>query len=294
MQSESLTVSTSQVMNIWLTKRYSCLFLSLFSLYSLSILSSLFSAKTTAFNLKRCISRTAVTLIAMFIGLTVPKFGKLLNLVGASAVTLQSFVLPCTFYYLLHRDSLGRTTKVLLITIIVVAIGVAISSSTSAVFDLFDPNAFTVPCFIKNCYNLDWTATTWTQDCKQDMYISSVDVTLSNSLRSVILYFTWVTFYRSDSVCSRVHRFSFCRSFLCSRSCLEVEISFSVRSTKKDWYSALLSYSFHLMLKKNFTAQFWHPSSWIFLYGSLGIEQRTYDSRQIFPFHWLTLITDRL
>lgn len=233
MQSESLTVSTSEVMNIWLTKRYSCLSLSNFPFFP-------FSVEITAFNLKRCISRTAVTLIAMFIGLTVPKFGKLLNLVGASAVTLQSFVLPCTFYYRLHRDSLGKTTKVLLITIIVVAVCVAISSSTSAVFDLFDPNAFTVPCFIKNCYNLDWSLYT------EHVYFIS-RLTLSNSLRSVILYFTWVTFYRSHSVRSKVDSFSFCRTFL-----------LSLRSTKKDWYSAPFSYSFHLMLRKNLTVEFRH------------------------------------
>jgi len=108
-----------------------------------------------SFNLKRCISRVFIALIATLIGLTVPKFGKILNLVGASAVTMQCFILPCTFYYFLYQNTISKKVKILLISIIFAGIAVAISSSISALSDLFDPEAFTVPCFIQNCYRLD-------------------------------------------------------------------------------------------------------------------------------------------
>ncbi|KAI1289229.1 Lysine histidine transporter 1 [Halotydeus destructor] len=50
------------------------------------------------FNLKRCSFRSFVLLIVIFIGLTVPKFGKILNLVGGSTVSLTSFIMPPIFY----------------------------------------------------------------------------------------------------------------------------------------------------------------------------------------------------
>ncbi|KAJ9600373.1 hypothetical protein L9F63_009343, partial [Diploptera punctata] len=50
------------------------------------------------FNWKRCLVRTSMLCIMVFVGESVPKFGKILSLVGGSTVTLLTFVLPPYFY----------------------------------------------------------------------------------------------------------------------------------------------------------------------------------------------------
>lgn len=62
----------------------------------------------SAFNWKRCSLRTLVGILCIFIGLTIPKFDRILNFVGASAISVQSFVLPPLFYMLLTRQSQVR------------------------------------------------------------------------------------------------------------------------------------------------------------------------------------------
>ena len=62
----------------------------------------------SAFNWKRCSLRTLVGFLCIFIGLTIPKFDRILNFVGASAISVQSFVLPPLFYMLLTRQSQVR------------------------------------------------------------------------------------------------------------------------------------------------------------------------------------------
>lgn len=61
-------------------------------------------AKTTylifvlEFCMKRCIVRSCLVLLMVVVGETIPKFGKILSLVGGSTVTLTTFVLPPYFY----------------------------------------------------------------------------------------------------------------------------------------------------------------------------------------------------
>ena len=43
-------------------------------------------------------------IIIVFIGESVPKFDKILSLVGGSTVTLMTFVFPPIFYWKLKRD----------------------------------------------------------------------------------------------------------------------------------------------------------------------------------------------
>ncbi|CAL1267513.1 unnamed protein product [Larinioides sclopetarius] len=38
-------------------------------------------------------------LFIVFVALSIPKFSKILNLVGGSAITLNCSVFPCVFYY---------------------------------------------------------------------------------------------------------------------------------------------------------------------------------------------------
>lgn len=105
-----------------------------------------------SFNRCRCLSRIGMTLMAVFVALSVPKFGKLLNLVGASAVVFQCFILPAFFYFRLNKEqALTATQRFSLFAIMTVALAAGIASSGSAMFDLLDPAAFTMPCYIRDC-----------------------------------------------------------------------------------------------------------------------------------------------
>lgn len=53
------------------------------------------------FCLKRCGLRTVMMCIMVFVGETIPKFGKILSLVGGSTITLLTFVFPPLFYMVL-------------------------------------------------------------------------------------------------------------------------------------------------------------------------------------------------
>ncbi|XP_044732011.1 amino acid transporter AVT1I-like [Chrysoperla carnea] len=50
------------------------------------------------YSIKRCVLRTFMIIVMIFIGETIPEFGKILSLVGGSTVTLLTFVFPCFFY----------------------------------------------------------------------------------------------------------------------------------------------------------------------------------------------------
>src|SRR2546421_7660282 len=56
----------------------------------------------------KCIMRSLVCLSMICVGLTIPKFGKILNLVGAATVSTTSFMFPPIFYLRLanqlHRE----------------------------------------------------------------------------------------------------------------------------------------------------------------------------------------------
>jgi len=62
----------------------------------------------TSFNWKRCAFRTFSVLCLLFIAESVPSFGSILDLVGASTVTLLTFVFPPFFYMRLADASIGH------------------------------------------------------------------------------------------------------------------------------------------------------------------------------------------
>jgi vesicular inhibitory amino acid transporter len=70
-------------------------------------LSSPFSSD---FNWKRCAFRSFSVLCLLFIAETVPSFGAILDLVGASTVTLLTFVFPPFFYMRLADASIGHAS----------------------------------------------------------------------------------------------------------------------------------------------------------------------------------------
>merc|ERR1712062_544783 len=59
----------------------------------------------TAFNWKRCALRTVSVFVLLFIAETIPSFGSILDLVGASTVTMLTFVCPPYFYMRLCDSS---------------------------------------------------------------------------------------------------------------------------------------------------------------------------------------------
>lgn len=64
----------------------------------------------SSFNWKRCAFRSLSVLCLLFIAETVPSFGAILDLVGASTVTLLTFVFPPFFYMRLCDASLNHAT----------------------------------------------------------------------------------------------------------------------------------------------------------------------------------------
>jgi len=53
----------------------------------------------SGFSLKRIGMRTCIGLLLLLIGLSIPDFGKLVDFLGASTVSLMSFVFPPLFYW---------------------------------------------------------------------------------------------------------------------------------------------------------------------------------------------------
>ena len=117
-----------------------------------------------SFNWKRCTSRAVIVVLCIMTGLTVPKFGKLLNFLGAFSVSLQSFVLPALFYLKLKQPSKSSWSSILapfswnnlsLILIAIFGIFIAFVSTVYSLIDLLHPDAFTQPCFMNACVKLD-------------------------------------------------------------------------------------------------------------------------------------------
>jgi vesicular inhibitory amino acid transporter len=101
-------------------------------------------------NIWRCISRSLVTILAMFTALSIPKFGKLLPIVGASTTLIQTFILPSIFYFFLVRqhECVSSGQKLLLLLLVVAGTAGCIFGTKSALSDLLAPDALTLPCYI--------------------------------------------------------------------------------------------------------------------------------------------------
>ena len=120
-----------------------------------------------SFNWKRCASRTFIVFLSVMTGLTVPKFGKLLNFLGAFSVSLQSFVLPALFYLKLRHPHKGSSSSwysfltplslgnFSLLLIAGFGIFIACFSTVYSLIDLIHPDSFAQPCFVNACVKLD-------------------------------------------------------------------------------------------------------------------------------------------
>lgn len=143
----------------------------------------------SGFSFKRVIIRTCLLLTMMFVALSVPHFGVILSLVGATTIAGTNFIFPPLFYILLSRQKLPANEefmdseedllldpnneqtherieyypedtkiiiplhiKVLLIEIILIGVVGGTASVYSAVSSLIDGSSgFTTACY------LNWT-----------------------------------------------------------------------------------------------------------------------------------------
>ncbi|XP_013777068.1 amino acid transporter AVT1J-like [Limulus polyphemus] len=110
------------------------------------------------FNWKRCLSRTTVMVVVVFVAETVPHFEKILNLFGGSTTTILTFVFPPLFYlklsYQKQSDWPERTVplyqKIYFILVITTGLVGGAISTFSAVQDIFSALVFSPPCYISN------------------------------------------------------------------------------------------------------------------------------------------------
>jgi len=111
------------------------------------------------FNWKRCLFRTFSVLVLLFVAETIPKFGSILDLVGASTVTLLTFVFPPYFYMRLcdkSKDNANWSNKEIplwerIYCWLLIAIGLAggIAATYQAVQSLFG-TSMTLPCYLQS------------------------------------------------------------------------------------------------------------------------------------------------
>ena len=108
------------------------------------------------FGLKRVLVRSWIGLSLIGVILSVPKFEKILGIVGATSVSTTSFIFPTLFYWGLTRQvdeswpdrRLGIKDKILCLLIgSFGVIGGSIATYFGA-YDIFSPDAFTKPCYV--------------------------------------------------------------------------------------------------------------------------------------------------
>ncbi|KAI1290011.1 Proton-coupled amino acid transporter 4 [Halotydeus destructor] len=112
-----------------------------------------------SFNWKRTGFRALMTLFSMLVGLSIPRFGKVLNFIGASSATANTFLFPPIFYIMLCRQqndnwpirTISTSTWILSAIMIIMGLVAGISGTFFAFLEIVAPNAFTLPCYIDKC-----------------------------------------------------------------------------------------------------------------------------------------------
>ncbi|CAL4084212.1 unnamed protein product, partial [Meganyctiphanes norvegica] len=106
-----------------------------------------------SFNWKRVVMRSSVVALEVLICLAIPDFGLIINLIGGSATTICTFVLPPLMYMKLcdmkgdwPTVSLPLWERIFLIEIILVGVLGGICATTSAAYAIVQ-NAFDKSCF---------------------------------------------------------------------------------------------------------------------------------------------------
>ncbi|XP_053211723.1 uncharacterized protein LOC128395335 isoform X1 [Panonychus citri] len=115
-----------------------------------------------SFGWKRVSIRTVCMIFVIFIGESIPRFGKILDLMGGSAVTMLAYILPPLFYMKLcsmHNESWPERKvtileKIYYYKIIIVGVVGGISCTFWALKAILAPGAFSLPCYIDiHCSN---------------------------------------------------------------------------------------------------------------------------------------------
>ncbi|GIY87877.1 hypothetical protein CDAR_499711 [Caerostris darwini] len=109
-----------------------------------------------SFGWKRIALRSAIMLGVVFVAQSVPRFGKILNLIGGSLTTLTSIIFPCLFYFKLcgQQDptwpnrNISLYEKIFMIIIIGCGIVGGGISTYSAIMDIVEPESFRPPCYV--------------------------------------------------------------------------------------------------------------------------------------------------
>ncbi|XP_065353885.1 uncharacterized protein LOC135948501 [Cloeon dipterum] len=105
------------------------------------------------FGWKRCLVRTCVLLLMVFIGESVRDFGKVLALVGGSCTTMLNMVFP-PIIFLKFKATLESESpvplwrKIYLIAIISIGVVGGIAATYSAILDIVGPGSFRRPCYL--------------------------------------------------------------------------------------------------------------------------------------------------
>ncbi|KRT84045.1 Amino acid transporter [Oryctes borbonicus] len=107
------------------------------------------------YNWKRCFVRTLIILLMVLIGETIPKFGKILSLVGGSTITMLTFVFPPYFYMRLCNQKsplwpehhIPLYIKTYLWELIFLGLIGGTASTYSAITAIFGTDSFTKPCY---------------------------------------------------------------------------------------------------------------------------------------------------
>jgi len=111
------------------------------------------------FNWKRCVFRSFSVLFLLFVAETVPRFSSILDLVGASTVTLLTFVFPPLFYMRLADASIGRKEwiqrkipvweRVYCWILILIGVIGGICATITAFMNIFS-TSLSVPCYLSS------------------------------------------------------------------------------------------------------------------------------------------------
>lgn len=107
------------------------------------------------FGPKRCVLRSGIMLTMVVVGETIPRFGKILSLVGGSTITLLTFVFPAVFYMKLcgqHKPGwperpIPLHIRVYLWELILIGIVGGTASTYNAMLAIFSPDSMTLPCY---------------------------------------------------------------------------------------------------------------------------------------------------
>ncbi|XP_054713383.1 uncharacterized protein LOC129222852 [Uloborus diversus] len=109
-----------------------------------------------SFGWQRIVLRTVMMLVIIFIGQSMPHFGKLLNLIGGSTTAFTTSVFPCFFYLKLcsqeytgwNKRTIPLWEKVYLIAVILFGLIGGSISTYSAIMDIIKADSFTPPCYV--------------------------------------------------------------------------------------------------------------------------------------------------